>query len=63
MPSILDLKKKMKDLTQFYSLNNDLNLKNNKLKHLTFDNDTRTLFACDDLMLFGIDTENGKVFV
>ena len=52
----------MIDLTQFYSLSNDLNLKNNtNLKHSTFDNESRIIYSCDDLVLLGIDTENGTV--
>ena len=52
----------MRDLTQFYSILNDLNLKVN-LKHYSFDNESRILYACDNSKLFGIDTDNGKVVV
>jgi hypothetical protein len=51
----------MRDLTQFYSISNDLSL-NNNLKHSTFDNESRTLYSCDDLLLIGIDTDKGMVF-
>jgi hypothetical protein len=51
----------MRDLTQFYSISNDLNL-NNNLKHSTFDNESRILYSCDDLLLIGIDTDTGTVF-
>jgi hypothetical protein len=50
----------MRDLTLFYSIENELKIKNT-LKHSSFDNESRVLYACDNSMLYGIDTDSGKV--